>query len=673
MALFSIRISDVEVNWLTLAFPDKLEKEFINDYLDKSLIHTRVALLLAIFFYGIFGVLDAWLVPNDKYSFWFIRFAVFIPFTALIAFLSLSNKFKNYLQLANASVVLLAGIGIIWMIKIAPLQVSYSYYAGLILVLFFGYTFFKLRFIWATLTGWMIVVAYEFTAIFLSDTPITVMINNNFFFLAGNLLGMFACYSIEFYLRKEFIQSRLLENEKAKVNAVNLQLENRVAERTSQLVIMNKNLQKQIAERKRSTEALRMSEEKYRTILESMQEGYFEVDLSGKLKFFNKSAADILDYSTREMAELDYRDFTSKDTAKEMYAVFNKLYTQGKQVDVMDYSVIRKDGTKRILSMSTSLIRDLEGKPVGFRGVARDDTARIRAEEQIREMNEELEHRVTLRTAQLNEANEALQKSLETVKQTQDRLVQTEKMASLGSLVAGVAHEINTPVGIGVTASSLLEDKTEQINRLFDSGDMKRSDLEKYLKAADDASSSILSNLNRAADLIRSFKQVAVDQSNEERRLFGVKEYINNVLLSLRPKLKKTKHRVSVECNADIKINSYPGAFSQILTNLVMNSLLHGFSGIEQGEIRIKFVQNGAEYILEFQDNGVGMDENTRQDIFEPFFTTKRTSGGTGLGMYIVFNIVTQTLNGKIVCESELGEGTFFTIKIPSNQETTNG
>ena len=673
MALFSIVISDVKVNWLTLAFPDKLEKDFIDDYLEKSIVHTRVALLLAIFFYGIFGVLDAWLVPDDKHSFWFIRFAVFIPFTTLITLLSFSSKFKNYIQLANSSVVLLAGIGIIWMIMIAPLPVSYSYYAGLILVLFFGYTFFKLRFIWATLTGWMIVVAYEFTAVFLSDTPITVMINNNFFFLAGNLLGMFACYSIEYYLRKEFIQSRLLENEKAKVNAVNLELENRVAERTSQLVIMNKNLQKQIAERKRSTEALRLSEEKYRTILESMQEGYFEVDLSGKLTFFNKSAADILDYSPREMADLDYRDFTSQETANKMYAVFNKLYTHGKPVDVMDYSVIRKDGTKRMLSMSTSLIRDLQGNPSGFRGVARDDTARIRAEEKIRDMNEELEQRVTIRTAQLNEANQALQMSLATVKKTQDRLVQTEKMASLGSLVAGVAHEINTPVGIGVTASSLLEDKTQHINSLFDAGEMKRSDLEKYLKAANDASTSILSNLNRAADLIRSFKQVAVDQSNEERRLFSVKDYINNVLLSLRPKLKKTKHQVKVECHKDIKINSYPGAFSQILTNLVMNALLHGFRGIEQGEIRIKFEQNDAGYTLEFQDNGVGMDEKTRKDIFEPFFTTKRTSGGTGLGMYIVFNIVTQTLNGKILCESEPGRGTFFTIKIPSEQEATNG
>ncbi len=662
-------ISDVKVNWLTLSFPEKLEKEYAVDYSNKALKHTRVAIVLAIFFYSIFGLLDAWLVPEYKHSFWFVRFVVVIPYAALILLSSLSSYYYKYLQITNASVVLVAGIGISVMIMIAPPHVSDIYYAGLMLVLFFGYTFFKLRFIWASLTGWMIVAAYEIIAIFYSDALLTTMVSNNFFFMAGNLLGMFACYSAEFNLRKEFIQARLLENEKAKVNAVNLELEKRVAGRTSQLLIMNKNLQKEIQERKRSAEALRLSEEKYRTILESMQEGYFEVDLSGKLVFFNQSAAEIMGYPAEEMVDLNYRDVTTPETSEKMFQVFNKLYTDGIPVDVMDYSIIRKDGSRRILSMSTILIRDLDGNPTGFRGLARDDTARIRAEEQIRRMNDELEQRVAERTAQLNDANLALKQSLETVKQTQDRLVQTEKMASLGSLVAGVAHEINTPVGIGVTASSLLEEKTEEIHRLYATGEMKRSDLEKYLKTADDASTSILSNLNRAADLIRSFKQVAVDRSNEERRLFGAREYLDNVLLSLRPKLKKTNHQVTVSCAEDMVLYSYPGAFSQILTNLVMNSLKHGFTENEAGEIQIEFSQNDSEYMLSFRDNGVGMDDATRKDIFEPFFTTKRASGGTGLGMYIVFNLVTQTLKGKIDCASEPGQGTLFTIKIPADQE----
>lgn len=669
MALFPIVISDVKLNWVSLAFPENLENDFLKDYLDKSLIHTRVALMLAIFFYGIFGILDAWLVPEEKLVLWFIRFVIFIPYTVLVVIFSFSKKFKKFMQLANSSVVLLAGIGIIGMILIAPFPVSNSYYAGLILVFIFGYTFFKLRFVWATLTGWLIVVAYEITAVFLSNTPIPTLVNNNFFFLTGNILGMFACYSIEFYLRKEFIQTRMLEAEKSKVNAANLELEKRVAERTSQLVNMNKDLQQEFSKRKRSNEALRVSEEKYRSILESMQEGYFEVDLTGKLTFYNESAARILGYSMKEMAGLEYRDFTNKKTAQEIFQVFNSLYTSGRPVEVMDHGIVRKDGETRIMSMSTSLIRNLEGDPTGFRGVARDDTARKRAEEKIQQMNDELEQRVVKRTTQLNEANLALQKSLSTVKKTQDRLVQTEKMASLGSLVAGVAHEINTPVGIGVTASSLLDEKTRHIDSLHTAGKMKRSDLENYFKAANDISASILSNLNRAADLIRSFKQVAVDQSNEERRSFHVRQYINNVLLSLRPQMKKTAHRVQVRCPEDLKISSYPGAFSQIITNLVMNSLLHGFPGIDMGRIKIEFSESNAEYLMRYSDNGVGMDENTRRNIFDPFFTTKRSKGGTGLGMHIVFNIATQTLKGKINCESEPGKGTVISIKIPVDEE----
>ncbi|MBT8328771.1 MAG: hypothetical protein KJN87_03630, partial [Desulfofustis sp.] len=271
-----MNINDVEVNWYSLSFPGQLETDFLKDYSEKSLIHTRVALLMAIFFYGIFGILDAWLAPEEKLSLWFIRYVVFIPYTALVGLISFTKNFKKYMQPASASVVLLAGIGIIGMILIAPHPVSNSYYAGLILVFMFGYTFFKLRFVWATFAGWMIVFAYEVTAISLSDTPIPVLINNNFFFLAGNILGMFACYSIEYYLRKEYIQSRMLEAEKSKVHAANLELEKGVAERTSQLVIMNKDLQQEISERKRSAEALKLSEERYRTILESMQEGYFE-------------------------------------------------------------------------------------------------------------------------------------------------------------------------------------------------------------------------------------------------------------------------------------------------------------------------------------------------------------------------------------------------------------
>ena len=665
-------LGKMNLNLFTLAFPRDLEKHFIEDYYEKSKKHARVALILAIFFYGIFGVLDAWLIPDQKQSLWLIRYFIFLPFTSLILLLSFTEYFKKYMQLANAAVVLLAGLGIILMMRIAPYPVNYSYYAGLILVFIFGYTFFKLRFIWASTAGWLIVAAYELSAVLFGQTPIPVLVNNNFFFLTGNILGMFACYSIEFYLRKEYFISRLLEAEKKKVNEANYLLEKKVEKRTHQLTLINDELNQEIAEKKLSEAALRESEKKYRTIIESIEEGYFEVDLPGNLKFFNESTCNILGYTHEELLGINYREYTDSSTSEKMYKVFNNIYKTGKPVKVMDYGIIRKDGTTRILSMSTSLMSDASGTAIGFRGIARDDTDRKLAEEKIRLLNDELEHRVAKRTTELNEANTALKKSLETVQATQDRMVETEKMAALGSLVAGIAHEINTPVGIGVTAASLLDERTQRIIDLYDSGEVKRSDFESYLNAASESSTYILSNLRRAADLIHSFKQVATDQSNEDCRKFNIKEYIEYVLLSLRPKLKKTEHDIRLDCPDGLVVFSSPGAFSQLLTNLVMNSLIHGFNGTDKGDIRIGVTEADGSLILKYSDNGKGMDEKTIKNIYNPFFTTKRSHGGTGLGMHIVYNLVTQKLGGQISVESKIEEGTVFDIRVPLKMEVDN-
>ena len=664
--------SKMNLNLFTLAFPGELEQHFIEDYFEKSKKHIRIALILAIFFYGIFGILDAWLIPSQKQSLWLIRYFVFLPFTSFILLLSFTAHYKKCMQTANAAVILLAGLGIIIMMRIAPYPANYSYYAGLILVFIFGYTFFKLRFIWASIAGWLIVFAYELSAFWLGQTPIPVLINNNFFFLTGNILGMFACYSIEYYLRKEFYISRLLEAEKRKVNEANFVLEKTVKNRTDQLMRINEELNQEIVEKKISEEALRESEEKYRTIIESIEEGYFEVDLPGNLKFFNESTCNILGYPAQELMGVNYREFTDAPTAEMMYRVFNEIYKTGKPVKVMDYGIIRKDGTTRILSMSTSLICEASGAAIGFRGIARDDTDRKLAEEKIRRMNDELEQRVAERTAELNNANEALKNSLETVQATRDRMVETEKMAALGSLVAGIAHEINTPVGIGVTAASLLDERTQKILDLYQTGAVKRSDFESYLKAAAESSTYILSNLRRAADLIQSFKQVATDQSSEDCREFKIKEYIANVLLSLRPQLKKTEHDIELNCAEDLAVNSSPGAFSQLVTNLVMNSLIHGFNGIAKGQICIAVTRAERHLRIQYSDNGKGMTAETLKKMYDPFFTTRRGHGGTGLGMHIVYNIVTQRLCGQISADSKINEGTLFDIRVPLKQETDN-
>ncbi len=273
---------------------------------------------------------------------------------------------------------------------------------------------------------------------------------------------------------------------------------------------------------------------------------------------------------------------------------------------------------------------------------------------------------------ELEEANRKLTNSIDTLEKTKDKLVQSEKMAALGGLVAGVAHEINTPVGIAITAASFLKDKTQEIKELYIAGNLKKSDLESYLKSMDEVSCSILINMERAASLIKSFKQVAVDQTVDDKRLFNLKKYFEEVLISLKPIYRNRRCTINIECSDDIEILSYPGVYSQIISNLVINSVVHGFKNKKE-DCQILFIISlnsisygeNRELTICYKDNGEGMTQEQLNKVFDPFYTTMRGKGGTGLGMSIVFNLVTQKLGGTIECTSVPGLETQFLITVP--------
>ncbi len=273
--------------------------------------------------------------------------------------------------------------------------------------------------------------------------------------------------------------------------------------------------------------------------------------------------------------------------------------------------------------------------------------------------NSKLEHKKVLLEDLVTERTEELKNSV-------NRLVESEKMASLGTLVAGVAHEINTPVGITVTASSHLEDRTREFREHYNSGKFSRKEFERYFDDAATCSKLIFTNSKRAATLINSFKKVAVDQSCGEIREFEISSYISELLISLQPKFKKTDFKIEVICPDDLTVKTYPGALSQILTNLLLNSLIHGFEGLREGDITILVEETHSNILLTYKDSGHGIDENTLSRIFDPFYTTKRGSGGSGLGLNIVYNLVSQTLNGTIRCSSDLGKGTTFELLFPA-------
>ncbi len=256
--------NNFHINWLTLSFPKDLEAAFQDSYFQNSLRQVRIALLMGLLLYCFFGILDAWLVPEAKHRLWLIRYAIFAPYVIAVYLFSFTRHFKKYMQISVAFGVSIAGLGIIVMILIAPYPASYSYYAGLLLVFIYGYTLVKLRFVWATFAGWLIVLSYEIAAIWLSPTPIPILVNNNFFFLSANILSMLACYSIEFYLRRDFMQARMLESEKKKVSEINHDLEDRVLERTAQLEKINNELKQEISERKRAEKEQRYLETQLR-------------------------------------------------------------------------------------------------------------------------------------------------------------------------------------------------------------------------------------------------------------------------------------------------------------------------------------------------------------------------------------------------------------------------
>ncbi|WP_346355355.1 sensor histidine kinase [Azotosporobacter soli] len=283
-----------------------------------------------------------------------------------------------------------------------------------------------------------------------------------------------------------------------------------------------------------------------------------------------------------------------------------------------------------------------------------------------------LEMRVEDRTQDLNAANEELQamnlelnETIIQLSKTQALLVKTEKMAALGSLVAGVAHEINTPAGVALTAASHLDSITKELAALYAANSVKRRHLTEYIEEAGQSAQIILANLEQAIRLVRHFKQVSVDHTYEQRQSFNLREYIENTLSCFATRLSAPQISVSIDCASDLEIDSYPEAFSQVLSNLLANSLLHAYQPEQQGHITIAVTRHPTKLILKYTDDGKGIAADIQDRIFEPFFTTKRETGAIGLGLSIVYNIIAQQFSGMIECSSAPEQGTTFTITLP--------
>jgi len=413
---------------------------------------------------------------------------------------------------------------------------------------------------------------------------------------------------------------------------------------------MRSRIAEDITQREENEQQLRESEEKYRQFFYTGSEAIISLDAETYQVIDINQAAEVLyGYSHDEFLKLDIlaisaRIESSDSTLKEI------VDTEGVATPI-EYH-LKKSGSQFPVEIATGSFI-WRGRQTLFC--------------MIQDISKHVEYEKLLetRTHELESRNKEIQDTMSALKTMQEQLILQEKMASLGGLVAGVAHEINTPIGIGVTAVSHLRLKTKEVLKMYEDQDMGQEDLENYFNVCKEAVEMISSNLNRASDLIKSFKRVAVDQSNEEKGTFRIKEYLDEILLSLRPKLKTTTHHINISCSKDYQLSSYPGGFSQIFTNLIMNSLDHGFQSIENGKIDIDVTLEDEIFCLKYSDNGKGIPKKSLKKIFDPFFTTKRGQGGTGLGLHIIYNTVTQQLGGTIQCESEIEKHTTFHIRLP--------
>lgn len=325
-----------------------------------------------------------------------------------------------------------------------------------------------------------------------------------------------------------------------------------------------------------------------------------------------------------------------------------RVLAAGKELGFYEEEYRDSSGTMRQWLVNKLPILDAAGEIENIVTVALDIGERKRVESEMRK------------------AKDAAEGALRNLRETQNSLIEAEKLAALGRLVAGVAHEVNNPVGISLTVASALERKTANFTAEVGRGELRRSSLTDFLETSRDASSQLVANLNRAAELIQSFKQVAADRNYSDQRSFDLGDLTEQVVMSLRPGLRKHNLTLNVDCQPNLMMNSYPGPYGQVLTNLFLNSVAHAFPDGKAGTVDIQVRESGKDNVeVLFSDNGCGMSLDVRRRAFDPFFTTRRDQGGTGLGLHIVYSIVTNRLGGRLDLDSEPGGGTRIQMILP--------
>ena len=395
----------------------------------------------------------------------------------------------------------------------------------------------------------------------------------------------------------------------------------------------------EITERKRAEAALKASERQFHTLADSIPQLVWMADAEGAIYWLNNHW---YEYTGRPLGEINPHSWH-----KVLGARWGEALATGTALE-SELSLLGRDGEYRPFLTRVVPLRDPTGAVYGWIGTHIDISERKRNEREVRR------------------AKDAAEAALQNLRETQSSLIEAEKLAALGRLVAGVAHEINNPLGTSLTVASSLERKSELFASEVAQGILKRSSLNEFVEAIRNGSAQLLESLNRAAKLVQSFKQVASDRNNSELRSFDLGDLTEQIATGLRPALPKHGVTLNVECQRGLSMSSYPGSYGQVLTNLFLNSIAHAFPDGRQGKIAIKVSASGADEVeIIFTDDGCGMSADVRRQAFDPFFTTRRHQGCTGLGLHIVHSVVTDRLGGRLDLDSEPGRGTRIELRLP--------
>lgn len=429
-------------------------------------------------------------------------------------------------------------------------------------------------------------------------------------------------------------------------------------------ILLTRLLLQYMARLQASQDSLRLSEQRFITLFQlSPVASILGRPADGTFLDANDAWVKLLGYPLQELVGKTASQLNLWADAQQRRAYFSQIATH----DALDRFAIdfrTKDG-HIVHALTSSRLLNVGGERILLFTLI-DITDLRKAQDAVSRMNKELEERVATRTETLAKSNEELARALKSVQAMQTELVRSEKMAALGSLVAGVAHELNTPIGNSVTVASTMQFQLQTLAQDMAGGTMRRSSLQTYIDAASHGADILMRSLQRADQLIGSFKRVAVDQSSDLRREFELGTVLRELCTTLEPMYKKHPYSLVLHADNAVHMDSFPGALGQCITNFVSNSLQHAFEDREMGhmELGVQAVGDSAVRIV-YTDDGVGMNASTLKRIFDPFFTTKLGQGGSGLGMNIVYNIVREVLGGSIDVESKPGQGTRITLELP--------